>query len=230
MRFDVKQLDGSATPLQLTKMQERKNALWRKIKTWTVVQHLYMPTVSVMRARDDHDASDKTAERPPQDLPLYLPSSLPPRTQCEHKLLQYEFRLQEAQGYEALENVHQHLRLRTHLYKHKDRNVSGQCANTRLQNLISRVQGKVNASTAMYTRARNALTRLSSPLGEIAWRGRLLALAPEDIRPLKEGEEGVSEGRRTLSWIWKVVGITEDGDDERVQEGTSPGAHMITDY
>jgi len=47
----------------------------------------------------------------------------------------------------------------------------------------------------------------------------LLALAPEDICPLKEGVEGVSEGRRTLTWIWKVVGITDDADDERVQEG-----------
>ena len=45
----------------------------------------------------------------------------------------------------------------------------------------------------------------------------MLALAPEDIHPLKEGVEGVPEGRRALSWIWKVVGITEDANDERVQ-------------
>ena len=76
----------------------------------------------------------------------------------------------------------------------------------------------MNASAATYTRACNALTKLSTPLGETGWRGRLLVLAPEDIHPLKEGVEGVSEGR-TLLWIWKVVGITEDADDERVQEG-----------
>lgn len=111
MKFDSKQLDGSATMLQLTKMQERKNSLLRKIKAWIVVQHLYMPAVSVLQARDDQDASDKTAEQPPQDLPLYLPSSLPTHVRCELKLQQYEFRLREAQAYEVLENVHQHLRL-----------------------------------------------------------------------------------------------------------------------
>jgi hypothetical protein len=197
-------------------MQERKNALQRKIKIWTAVQHLYMPAVSAIRTREDREASDSTAARAPHDLPLYLPSSLSERTPCALKLKEYEFRLREAQAYEALEDVRQHLRLRTHMYKHKDKNLVGQRANTRSQNLINRVQRKVNASAAMYTRARNALTKLSSPLGEHLWRTRLLALASEDIRPLEEGE---SEGKRKLSWIWKVVGITADSEDKGVQEG-----------
>jgi len=49
---------------------------------------------------------------------------------------------------------------------------------------------------------------------------KLLALAPEDIRPLKEGEAGDSEGRWKLSWIWKVVGVARPSEDEGVQEGT----------
>jgi hypothetical protein len=219
LKFDSSQLDSSATMLQLAKMQERKNALQRKIQAWITVQHLYMPATSVLRARDDRDASDKTTERPPSDFPLYLPSSLPGRVSCDTKLREYEFRLREAQAYESLENLRQHLRLRTHWYKHKDKNVTGQHANTRTQNLINRVQGKVNASAATYTRARNALSKLSPFLGEVSWRGKLLALAPEDIRPLKEGGEGESEGKRKLSWIWKVVGTTEDSNDEGVQEG-----------
>ena len=205
--------------LQLAKMQERKNSLSKKIKSWTTVQLLYMPEVSALCVRDDQDASDKSTERPPQDLPLYLPSSLPTGTPCTLKLQQYEFRLREGQAFEALENVRRHLRLRTHLYKHKDKNITGQRANTRSQNLINHTQGKVNGAAAMYRRARDALTRLSAPLGEIGWRGQLLALTPEDIRPLKEGDEGASEGTRKLSWIWKVVGITDDSNDEGVQEG-----------
>jgi hypothetical protein len=200
-------------------MQERKNGLQRKINMWMAVQHLYIPAVSVMRARADRDASDMTAECPPQDFLLHLPSSLPSRTPCDVKLLQYEFRLREGQAYEALEDVRQHLRLRTHMYKYKDRHVVGQRANTRLQNLINSVQDKVNASAATYTRARNALMKLSDPLGEYQWRTKLLALAPEDVRPLKEGEAGESEGRRKLSWIWKVVGIAGHSEDEGVQEG-----------
>jgi len=37
----------------------------------------------------------------------------------------------------ALEDVRQHLRLRMHMYKYKDKNVIGQRANTRSQNLIN---------------------------------------------------------------------------------------------
>ena len=221
LKFDCSKLDSSATMLQLAKMQERKNALERKIQAWIAVQHLYMPATSSLRARDDRDASDKTTERPPYDFPLYLPSSLPGRVSCDMKLREYEFRLREAQAYEALEDVRQHLRLRSHWYKHKDRNVTGQRANTRAQNLINRVQGKINANASTYTRARNALSKLSAFLSEVSWRGKLLALAPEDIRPLTELEagEGESEGKRKLSWIWKVVGITEDSNDEGIQEG-----------
>ena len=76
-----------------------------------------------MRARADRDASDTTVECPPQDFPLHLPSSLPSHTPCDAKLLQYEFRLREAQAYEALEDVRQYLRLRTHMYKYKNRHV-----------------------------------------------------------------------------------------------------------
>ena len=219
LKHNDNKLDGSATTLQLAKMQERKNALARKINAWIAIQHLYMPSVSVLRSRDDRDASDKTAERPPQDLPLYLPSTLPVRTACSTKLQQYEFRLREAQAYEALEDVRQHLRLRTHLYKYKDKNVTGQHANTRSQNLINSVQGKVGASAATYTRARNALTKLSPLFGEVGWRSKLLVLEPGDIRPLEDGEEGDSAGKKKLSWIWKIVGISEDTDDEGVQEG-----------
>lgn len=106
LKFDSNKLDGSATMLQLAKIQERKNSLQRRINAWTAmqrridastaIQHLYLPTVSVLRARDDRDASDATAERLPQDLPLYLPSSLPGLASCSLKLRQHEFRLREA--------------------------------------------------------------------------------------------------------------------------------------
>jgi len=131
---------------------------------------------------------------------LHLSPNGPP---CALKLQEYEFRLREAQAYEALEDVRQHLRLRMHMYKYKDKNVIGQRANTRSQNLINHVQSKVNASAATYTQAHNALTKLSSALGEHLWRTKLLVLVPEDIRPLKEGEAGESEGKRKLSWIGK---------------------------
>jgi hypothetical protein len=101
---------------------------------------------------------------------------------------------------EMLENIHQHLCMQSHLYEHKDKNVTGQHVNTWLRNLINQTQGKVNASVATYTWAHNALVKLSGPLGEVGWWERLLSLKAEDIHPLKDGEDGDLGGNK-LSWI-----------------------------
>ena len=220
LKRDNGKLDSSTTMLQLAKMQERKNSLHRKIKAWTVIQHLYMPEVAAMRTRADRAASDTSLEIAPFDLPLYLPSSLPSRITCLPILQQHECKLREAQALEALDELRDHLRLRTHMYKYKDKNIVGQRANTRCQNIITGVQDKVNASATKYRTARAALVKLSSGCSENQeWRRRLLPLDPEDIRALKDDEEGQSEGNRTLSWIWKVVGVGGDADNEGLQEG-----------
>lgn len=237
LKFDCKALDGSATTLQRTKVQERKNALQRKIKAWTTIQHLYMPEACLLRARSDRDASDKTSEAPVYDYQLHLPSSLPARSPCTLKLKLYEFKLREGQAYESLDDLRQNLRLRTHMYQYKDKNLVGQRANTRCQNLINRVQQKINASASKYNTARNALVQLSEAVGEVGWDVKLLPLAPEDIRALREPDEDpkkakkakkaqagsgtkkVSEGHKTLSWIWKVIGVSGDTEDRGIQEG-----------
>jgi len=219
LKSDSKDLDASATNLQLAKMQERKNALQRKIKAWTTIQHLYIPEVAALRVHEDREVSNDAPEIAPYDLPLHLPSSLPARIPCTLKLRQYEFRLREAQAHESLEELRHHLRLRTHMYKYKDKNITGQRANTRSQSSINRVQKKVDASAARYTAARHALTKLSRHVEGGEWSTRLLPLAQEDIRPLMIGEEGQSEGRRTLSWIWKVVGVSDQSQNEDMQEG-----------
>lgn len=240
LKSDCNALDASATTLQLTKIQERKNSLHRKINTWTRVQHLYMPEVSALRDRTDHEASDTTAPTEPYDTQLFLPSSLPRSTAraCDTKLKRYEFRFREAQCYEALEELRAHLRLRTHMYKYKDRHLVGQSATTRCQNLLKKVMKQVDASAAKYRRARQAVAELSEVLGEVDWKTRLLSLEDADIRPLRDIDDAdldrrkkakdpkykkkgmkVAEGHMALSWIWKVVGVTADGDDKGLQEG-----------
>lgn len=243
LKADCNSLDGSATSLQLAKIQERKNSLQRKLKNWVAIQHLYMPEVSVLRAREDGEASDKTAEIAPYDFKLYLPSSLPRKTTCSSKLKNYEFRMREAQAFEALEELRQHLRLRTFMYNYKDRHFVGQSANTRCQNLIKRVQKKIAMSSSKYRAAHGALTTLStsSAVSNVGWNMRLLPLEDNDIRPLRDVEDGVpegskskkkkkvpnmpesgskhSEGHRKLSWIWKVVGVAGDHANESLQEG-----------
>jgi hypothetical protein len=219
LKYDNSKLDASATMLQLAKMQERKNSLRRRINAWTAIQHLYMPELSAVRMRADQTASETSLEIAPWDLPLHLPSSLNLRSTCLPILQQHEFRLREAQAYEALDELRDRLRLRSHMYKYKDKNVVGQRANTRCQNIIRTVQERIDSSAVKYRTARMALTKLSPHVNDDAWLARLLPLNQDDICPLKECKEGESEGQRSLSWIWRIVGVGGDSADEGLQEG-----------
>lgn len=240
LKADAKALDASATALQRAKILERKIGLQRKIQAWTDLQRLYMPEVTVTRAQERRAAADTDHEIPSYDISLHLPSSLTQRMRTHQKLFEYEFRLRTAQAYEGLEEVRRHLRLRTHMYKYKDKHLVGQRANTRSRNLLTRVQTKVDASAAKYTRARHALGTLAERTGAVGWDTQLQPLNDEDIRAFADESEkdklvqssqrkkkGVSEahkkalgeGYKKLSWIWMVVGVRVDGDDKAVQEG-----------
>jgi hypothetical protein len=219
LRTDTKKLDASATSLQLAKMQERGNALRRKINAWVAIQHLYMPEVATLRARDTQHASEDSPEVAVCDTPLYLPSALAASTPCNPKLQQVEFKLREAQAYESLDDLRQRLRLQSHMWKYKDRHVAGQRASTRQYNLIQRVDKKVGVSAQQYRRARKALSKLADRVNLTMWRSRLLPLNDEDVRKMNEGQPGESEGKRKLSWIWLVQGLSEHSDDVALQEG-----------
>jgi hypothetical protein len=180
-----------------------------------------MPEVAALRARNDKDASDEDPEVAVYDAPLYLPSALTASTPCNTKLQQIEFKLREAQAYETLDELRQRLRLQSHMWKYKDRHVVGQRASTRQYNLIQRVDKKVSASVGQYRRARKALSKLSDRVMQTTWRGRLLPLHDKDVRKMNEGQQGDSEGKRKMSWIWLVQGLSEHSDDEALQEGTA---------
>ncbi|KZP27030.1 hypothetical protein FIBSPDRAFT_731485, partial [Athelia psychrophila] len=214
LKADAKALDASATALQRAKILERKIGLQRKIQAWTDLQRLYMPEVTVTRAQERRAAADTDHEIPSYDISLHLPSSLTQRMRTHQKLFEYEFRLRTAQAYEGLEEVRRHLRLRTHMYKYKDKHLVGQRANTRSRNLLTRVQTKVDASAAKYTRARHALGTLAERTGAVGWDTQLQPLNDEDIRAFADE----SEKDKLLSWIWMVVGVRVDGDDKAVQE------------
>ncbi|KZP10423.1 hypothetical protein FIBSPDRAFT_758379 [Athelia psychrophila] len=217
LKAECKALDASTTSRQLTQVQERKNSLRRKINSWTNIQHLYMPEVAALRAREDRAASDSGTEIQVYNIPLHFPSSLT-QIRTNAKLYEYEFRLRRAQAYEALDELRQHLRLRSHMYKYKDRHVSGQRANTRSRNLITNVQRRVDASVIKYTSARTALTSLALHTGDVGWDSQLKELKDEDIRKKGGEKKGLGEGHKKLSWIWKVYGVAGDQEDKGIQE------------
>jgi len=76
------------------------------------------------------------------------------------------------------------------MYKYKDKNIVGQRANTRCQNIISTVQ-EINFSAVKYRTARMALTKLFPRVNNNTWEA---PLNQEDIRPLKDGKDRESEG------------------------------------
>ncbi|KZP08329.1 hypothetical protein FIBSPDRAFT_914302 [Athelia psychrophila] len=215
LKADTKALDASATALQLAKMQEHKNGLYRKLKTWTDIQQLYMPEVFVLRAREERAGAESTREVPSHDIALHLPSSLPLQTPASQKLVEYEFWLRMAQAFKALEEIHRHLHLRTHMYRYKDRHVVGQRANTRSRNLLSRVQTKDTQLQELSDEDIRAFTDDSEK--EQERKGRKTAQGKRGNAAQKKAQ-ALGEGHKTLSWIWKVVGVRDEGNDEGVQE------------
>ena len=210
MKSNLGALGQYATDIQLAKTQEQKNALQRKIDSWCAIQKLYVPSLAMLRRNSDGPSEDE-----PQNTPLWLPSAICGKITCDRCLYSIEWDLRYAQANDALHDLRRNLQLRSHLYKSKDRFATGQRANTRALGIILRVQRYIAASAARYRVACKALLSLAKPLGKgSTWEASLLELHEDDIRGLKIGEDRETEGRRTVSWIWKRCGDLMSKDDD----------------
>ena len=217
----AKQVWEHAQDRQRTKFQLHSNALQCKIESWCKFQILYCPAVATLHApspRDNHASSTK-----PHLIPLWLPSQTINRVSVDISLVNIEWKLRHAQAYESLDSLRHYLQFRAYLYKFKDRFVRGQGANTRARNAINSVQAKIDAAAAEYRVAYGALLLLSSHVPDFGWKNELLPLKDEDIRDLSEGKaqqlgKKQSEGRRTISWIWKVVPADDLENDDFLRE------------
>ena len=161
----------------------------------------------------------------PHLIPLWLPSQINSRVSVDVFLVSIEWKLRHAQAFESLDSLRHYLQFRAYLYKFKDRFVRGQGANTRARNAINSVQAKIDAAAAEYRVAYGALILLSShhDVVDFGWKDELLPLKDEDIRDLSEGKaerlgKTQSEGRRTISWIWKVVPADDLENDDFLRE------------
>ncbi|KAG0704199.1 hypothetical protein DFH29DRAFT_873979 [Suillus ampliporus] len=100
-----------------------------------------------------------------------------------------------AQAFDVLNDLRRHLLLHTHLYKFKNVNIRGQRANTRAAAVIRKVE-------------RNVIEAGERTLAEDGWQTIFPILEPAHMHGMSEGEAGQSEGNWTLSWIWKMQGIS----------------------
>lgn len=198
-----------------------------------------MPEVTVVRAREYRAAADSARKTQAYDIPLHLPSSLSPCIPTSLKLADYEFRLRMAQADESLEELRQQLRLRSHIWYFKDKNIRSQKSNTRARTLLNGVQYKIDASGVKYAAARNAVASLSQRTGAVGWDSQLKELAKEDIRAFTDDTEevdeakrqhnrnkpqrqGLGEGQKKMSWIWVTSSIAGDSNDKGLLEGAPP--------
>lgn len=157
----------------------------------------------------------------PEDMSLFLPSSLVNDASAPtyYVIRTIERRLRNAQAEDALDQLRRHLRARSHLYHVKRRDVRGQRYNTCSQTYIKNINDKISIDAARYRAAYTALSVLD-PQNEHGWKRHLHLLNTEDIRSMTEPLSGESEGRRTLSWIWRTTGtLGEDVDKEEDLEG-----------
>lgn len=225
LKRDRAELGPHSTDRQHANIRERSNALLRKIKNWMSVQLLYNPQVAILRRHEVAAARIGAPALEPEDIQLWLPSAIDREIVCESSLQNYEWQLRVAQANDALHEIRSGLRLRSHLWKFKDRFTRGQRANTRSQGVINTCQARIKASVQKYKIAHRALVTLSDILGFVGWTATLRELdEARDVKGLTTSgfdEYDESMGRRELSWIWRVGNLATPGleGEDQLQDG-----------
>ncbi|TDL13469.1 hypothetical protein BD410DRAFT_846920 [Rickenella mellea] len=213
-------------------IQDRRNALKRRIENWRSIQALYMPGVSAIHSNpDDEDleagASGEGGELA-EHIDLCLPSKVPRMRDvgCLVGLHETELRLRLAQAAGSLTQLRRQLRIYSNLASYKQIQVSGpgQRANTRARNLLKRFREKSDRCAERYRAAHAALVALD-PDG--VWTTQFHVLRREDVRGPGRGDDvaqsgqsrrrygaGVGEGHVDMSWIWKVQRGNPEGAEE----------------
>ncbi|KAF9463292.1 hypothetical protein BDZ94DRAFT_1321830 [Collybia nuda] len=214
LAVDAAELGPHSTDIQHTQIQVRRNILKRKIDAWVSIQHLYIPSLSMVRAQSAGDQPEDPAER----VSLILPSSMDRHIPCDPRLCSIEWKLRKSQANDALDDLREGLRLRAYLYIDKDRFLRGQRHNTRSRGVIEQVNVKVDAAALKYRVARDAIYPPSTVLGIVGWEAELPPLLGNDIKQLS-GDDNETEGHRSLSWIWtRVGGGSRVNEEERLQD------------
>ncbi|OJT08336.1 hypothetical protein TRAPUB_763 [Trametes pubescens] len=201
LKADYALLGTYATDVQRARMQERANLLRRRIDAWAEIQQLYTPGIASQRERL---MSQSETACLPQNIPLLLPSTANGLIYCPATMLDQEWRLRHGQAHDALNDLRGDLEVRSHILKMKDRFMRGQRANTRARTIVQQTQAKIDMDSERYRVAYQAMYMLSGPLAKLSWQGGLRPLLAADIRHVTECEDGVTEGRKAMSWIWSA--------------------------
>ena len=175
----------------LVALQNKRNSLANHITSWRKIQEIYTPvtiplvdewnTSHTPPSEDDSESDIGSVHA--EDIPLFLPSSLPPglrQTGSISPLLRKEACLREAIADDSLADIRRLRRTMAGitLFKHLNVSGTGQKGNTRVRTLYAKFQDKVTAAALRY-RAAFAALEILLPNGD--WKHRLQPLRDSDI-------------------------------------------------
>jgi hypothetical protein len=223
---ELSRTKGKKTSKQLADLEEKRSSLIRQIRTWRPIQLAYIPHVASLLPMVLGDMDDGEGQYSnPESIPLHLPSSLPPNISQLPELKDIrdaERRLREAQADDALADVRRLRRVIQGLWQFKKLNVSGtgNRPNTRMLNLFSQFQTKLQHAANRYNVAYTALRALDS---DGSWKERLKELKPSDLRGPGRDIDNLedaksSNGRFEPSWIWLVARLPQERGDNQTED------------
>ncbi len=158
-----------------------------------------MPMVRMLQIQDSRGNSPSF---PAYLLPLYLPSSILPAHSCKETIVCAESRLHIAQGYNILHTIHSQLLSLSKAYKDSHTNVLTQMERLKCHKMTRDLNARITQAKQYYHEIRKQLTTLSTKLGEWGWEAQLRVLEDSDVCRIADDEVGISEGNRSMSWIW----------------------------
>ena len=226
LRREVSENKGLRTSKQLADLQDKRNALHRLIQTWRDVQLIYTPHVASLisqipappEATNTEPYPSSPSEVLAENLPLFLPSSLPPPIRALPELkdiCSLERRLREPQADDALAEIRRQRRVIQGLWLFKRLNASGtgNRPNTRMLGLYKRFNNKTDCAAQKYRVAWRALSTLD-PGG--SWAERLKELKAKDVSgPGRDPDDSTaSNSRYQPSWIWLVQQVAQSSGAE----------------
>ncbi|KAG6863790.1 hypothetical protein C0991_003199 [Blastosporella zonata] len=218
LKVNTKALGPHSTDLQHSKIIERGNRLFQKIEAWISIQMLYIPQVAILCTRDDRAGSDKLPST--TNVNLYLPLALLSQglMTCNIKFVEYEFRVHYAQAHSVLHTIQRGVLLCSQMWKSKDKLICGQrlhmCSHAPIMNTTS----CITTAAQKYKEIQAALAILGAHLGKVGWDLELQAMTEEDTWGITADEDNLSEGRQSVSWIWKVDNGVDTMDTKGKQE------------
>ncbi|KAK0460313.1 hypothetical protein IW261DRAFT_1587084 [Armillaria novae-zelandiae] len=127
-----------------------------------------------------------------------------------------ESRLRIAQGYDLLHTIRSQLLSLSKAYKDGDTNVLMQKERLKCHKTTRDLNARITQAKQYYHDIIKQLTVLSTELGEWGWQVQLRVLEDSDVHRIANEEIGISEGNRTMSWIWysSHVGDVPEGVQE----------------